>query len=66
MYALIDIDDTIADTIKVWIRRYNQKYKDKLKIKQIKDWNLVQYTVPECGDKIYEFLSKIIRIEYFG
>lgn len=57
MYALIDIDDTLANTIKVWIRRYNSKYKDRLKVKQILDWNLAQYTVPECGNKIYDFLK---------
>lgn len=55
MYALIDIDDTLSDTIKVWIRRYNAKYKDHLKVNQILDWNLAQYTV--CGDKIYDFLK---------
>ena len=62
MYAIIDIDDTIANTITVWIRRYNRKYKDKLKINQIEDWNLAQYTI--CGDKIYDFLKSKTLYNY--
>jgi 5'(3')-deoxyribonucleotidase len=58
LLTIIDIDDTICNTVPVWIRKYNRKYNDKLKISQIQDWNLAKYTVPECGDKIYDILEQ--------
>ena len=58
LIALIDIDDTICDTVPIWIRRYNRKYKDHLKVKDIQEWDLAQYTVPECGMKIYDILEQ--------
>jgi 5'(3')-deoxyribonucleotidase len=58
LFALIDIDDTICDTVPVWIRKYNKKYKDHLKVKNIQEWDLAQYTVPECGIKIYDILEQ--------
>ncbi len=57
MYALIDIDDTIADLITVWLRRYNRKYKDNLKKESLTDWNLALFTKPECGNRIFEFIE---------
>jgi len=64
MYVLLDIDDTLCNTIDIWLRRYRNKYKHKLYPKDIKDWNLVQYTVPECGTKIYDFLKSKTLYNY--
>jgi 5'-nucleotidase len=57
MRVIIDIDDTICNTIDVWLKRYRQKYKHNLQTKDLHEWDLLQYVVPECGNKIYDFLK---------
>lgn len=57
MRVIIDVDDVLADLITVWVRRYNKKYHDNLKVKNITDWNIAKFTKAECGDKIYEFIE---------
>ena len=56
-YVIIDIDDVLAATVPEWLKRYNRKYKDSLKMSYVRDWNISKYTVPECGDKIYDLLE---------
>jgi len=57
LIALLDIDDVLADTVPAWLKLYNRKYKQKLRKEDILDWNIAKYTVPECGDKIYDLLK---------
>ena len=57
LIALLDIDDTIADLMSVWLRRYNHKYQDNLKRESIVSWNMAQYTLPNCQSKVYELLK---------
>jgi 5'-nucleotidase len=54
----IDIDDTVADLVPTWIKRYNQKYSDTLAVKEISDWDISKFVKPECGKKIYDLLIK--------
>jgi 5'(3')-deoxyribonucleotidase len=53
---LFDIDDVVADLIKPWLSWYNWQYVDNLKKKSITDWDISQFTVPSCGEKIYDFV----------
>lgn len=53
---LFDIDDVVANLITPWLSWYNWQYVDNLKKKDIKDWDISQYTVPSCGEKIYDFV----------
>lgn len=53
---LFDIDDVVADLMTPWLSWYNWQYVDNLKKKDIKDWDISQYTVPACGEKIYDFV----------
>ena len=64
LIALLDIDDTICDTVDVWLRRYRNKYKHKLYPEDITDWNLTKFVVPECGNKIYDLLKSKTLYNY--
>ena len=57
MIALIDIDDVLSDTINTWLKRYRSKFKHKLYPEDILSWDLTEYVVPECGNKIYDLLK---------
>lgn len=54
---IVDIDDTIADLLPVWISWYNHEYKDDLRLSQITGWDLTEFVKPECGRKIYDYLG---------
>jgi 5'(3')-deoxyribonucleotidase len=43
--------------MKEWLRRYNRKYKHNLKKEDILEWDLSKSALPECGNKIYEFIE---------
>jgi len=53
----IDIDDTIADLLSAWLRRYNKDYNDHLQKKDITEWDMRKFVKPECGEIIYEYLD---------
>jgi 5'(3')-deoxyribonucleotidase len=53
----VDVDDICALLTPVWLARYNRDYKDELLEDDLKDWGLWKYTKPECGKKIYEYLT---------
>ncbi len=57
MYIQIDIDDVCANTMEIWLNKYNKYYKDNLTKEQISDWNISMFVKPECGNKIYDFLK---------
>ena len=57
LIVFIDIDGFLADLHTVWLRRYNDKYNDQLRVRDIKDWNIHQFTLPECGTSMYEFIE---------
>lgn len=57
MIIAIDIDDVILDFVPAWLEAYNKEYKDKLKIKDIIQWDISKLVVPECGENIYKYLD---------
>jgi 5'(3')-deoxyribonucleotidase len=59
----VDVDDVLLDLVTAWLNRYNDEYKDNLEAEDITDWNLLKYVKPECGEKIYDFLTPSIYEE---
>lgn len=56
MIILVDVDGVVADLHKAWLGRYNADYNDTLTPQQITRWAIHEFTKPECGRKIYEYL----------
>jgi 5'-nucleotidase len=54
----IDCDDVLNCLVEKWLQDYNIEYNDNLQKEDIKSWDIVSYTKPECGDKIYKFLGQ--------
>lgn len=54
---LCDIDETVADLLGPWLRRYNKAYNDTLLPELLTEWDLQKAVKPECGDEIYRFLD---------
>ena len=52
----IDLDDTSNNLCDVWIERYNKDYNDN--ITEFWDWDCTKCVKPECGEKIYDYLSE--------
>lgn len=50
----IDLDSTLNNLDKVWLKRYNEDYNDSLK--QWNDWQVLRCVKPECGKKILDYL----------
>jgi 5'-nucleotidase len=53
----VDVDDVCALLSPVWLARYNKDYDDHLTDEDITDWNIHQFTKPECDLKIYQYLK---------
>lgn len=54
---LIDVDNVVADLITPWLNWYNNTYVDDLKPQDITDWDIAKFVKPECGQRIYDFVS---------
>lgn len=54
---LVDVDGVVADLHTEWLRRYNRDYNDTLTYEQITAWNIHQFTKPECGVRVYDYLA---------
>jgi len=52
-----DIDGFLANTHLPWLWDYNKEYNDTLTIGQITQWDMSQLVKPECGKKIYSYLT---------
>lgn len=57
MIILLDVDGVVADLNNPWLARYNKDYNDDLTLEDITAWNIAQYTKPECGLKMYDYLE---------
>jgi 5'-nucleotidase len=55
---LIDMDSVICDLMTEWHSRYNNEYDDDLSVERLLCWNSEKYVKPECGLKIYNYLSE--------
>ena len=56
MTVFVDVDDVCANLVDRWIELYNEDYGDNLNPENITNCSIGDFTVPECGDKIYEYL----------
>lgn len=56
-YTAIDLDGTVINLCREWLRAYNRDYNDNLVPSQIKDWNIHKFVKPTCGKRIYEYLE---------
>jgi 5'-nucleotidase len=54
---LIDVDGVVAQTHTEWLRRYNHDWNDHLTSEMITNWGIHEFVKPECGTKIYKYLS---------
>lgn len=54
---IVDVDGTVADLMPAWINRYNNDYQDSLVPDQLISWDVDGYVKPECGKKIFDYLS---------
>ena len=53
----IDIDGVTAETDEVWLARYNKDYNDDFTVEEWTDWDIHKLIKPECGMKIYDYLT---------
>lgn len=56
MIIWIDVDDTVADLITEWVRRYNADWNDTLTPADFTDWDCSMIVKPECGLGFYDYL----------
>lgn len=55
--VFVDVDDVCALIHNEWLKRYNRDYNDDLKVERITNWGMNEFVKPECGAKIYKYLS---------
>ena len=53
----LDVDGVVADLLTNWLRWYNLDYNDNLKPEEITRWETWEFTKPECGKKIIDYLK---------
>jgi 5'(3')-deoxyribonucleotidase len=53
----VDVDETVADLLGPWLRRYNATYGDILLPEDLVQWDLAKAVKPECGEAIYQMLD---------
>lgn len=53
----VDMDGVIADLHKPWLQLYNEEFNDTVQPEDIKGWGLSTYLKPECGNRIWKYLS---------
>jgi 5'(3')-deoxyribonucleotidase len=52
-----DIDDTILSLIPRWIKAYNREFGDNLKPKDITDWDIARFVLPEAKEEIFKYIE---------
>lgn len=52
------MDGILANLMSEWLRCYNQDYRDHLESEQITGWDVHHFVKPECGRRIYHYLSR--------
>lgn len=53
----VDVDDTVANLIGEWLRRYNRDWNDSKTPADITQWAISKCVKPECGTKILKYLE---------
>lgn len=54
---LCDLDSVVADLMTPWLSVYNKDYSDNLKLENILAWDTHLFVKPECGIKLYDYLT---------
>lgn len=54
---LVDIDSIVANLTDPWFAAYNKDYDDDLHMSRVDIWHTHQLAKPECGKKIYDYLT---------
>lgn len=57
----VDVDETVADLLGPWLRRYNREYNDTLLPENIRGWGLKDQV--KCGEKLYDLLDATLYDE---
>lgn len=57
MIIAFDVDDVLADLVPAWLARYNKDYDDSLSTLDLQEWDVTKFVKPECGKKIYDYLT---------
>lgn len=57
MRIACDVDGVVANLHDEWYRRYNHDFDDDLTMDRVTTWDLHNFVKPECGKRIYEYLS---------
>lgn len=55
---LFDLDGICSDLARKWLETYNRDWQDQLTLDQIVEWEWHKFVKPECGKKIYHYLSR--------
>lgn len=58
MRILVDMDGIVVDMNDRWYGRYNADYYDDLTVERVVDWDTSKFVKPECGKKIYRYLTE--------
>lgn len=53
----VDIDQTFMDTMKPWIKCYNEDFGDDLKVEEITSWKVHDFVVKEAKEAIYDYIK---------
>jgi len=56
---ILDLDDVLGDLVGEWLSIYNELWEDNLQTEDITDWDISQFTKPECGKAIYSLLNPV-------
>lgn len=52
----IDLDSTLNNLEEIWLKKYNEEYKDNLK--EWSTWHIHNHVKPECGKNIFKYLHE--------
>lgn len=53
-----DLDGVVADLVSKWLAHYNRDWADNLTPADITAWEWDRFVKPECGKRIYHYLSR--------
>ena len=58
MTILVDMDDTIEQLLRAWVRRVNEKYARQVTVDDVTDWNVAAPYPGLTRDQVYDVISE--------
>lgn len=55
---LVDLDGVCADLARKWLAEYNRDWNDDLTLDRIVEWEWHRFVKPQCGTRVYHYLSR--------